>query len=513
MPSEQRLHPASLLFAFAASLKAFALPALLAFLSFGRASDAPRPPFGFMRVPEGWEVWLMLLLIPSGLAAVARYLSFRLRYEDTQLVIRSGILFRNVRHIPYERIQNLEAVQNLVHRLLGVVEVRVETGAGREPEASISVLPASALPDMRRRVFAGREAATPAPDSAPSAPDGLTLLRLPLRELLLCGFLENRGLVVVGAIYGLVWETGMLNGVWERVFENESYTPGLVRATARTIAEGQVPPLPQIGVILLSLLVFLLLVRLLSMGWAVVRLYGFHLSRVGEDLRSEFGLMTRVSTTIPLRRVQTMTVREGPLYRLARRVSVRVETAGGSAGQATATSERQWVAPLLHPRDLPALAREVLPGADLTALVWQPLHPRAFRRAIKPTLLGAVGVAAFLSIGDPSRLLVLAPVAAIWAAITTYQQLQRTGWAESEEVVAFRSGWLWRTVTVARLSRIQVVTRDESPFDRRTGMARVRVDTAASGSHRVDIPFLPQEVATLLYSRLAAAAAATAFRW
>ena len=76
-------------------------------------------------------------------------------------MIRSGILFRNERHVPYHRIQNLDAVQNVFHRALRVIEVRVDTGASKEPEATISVLPEAAFADMRRRVFAGRAPAVP----------------------------------------------------------------------------------------------------------------------------------------------------------------------------------------------------------------------------------------------------------------------------------------------------------------------------------------------------------------
>ena len=56
-------------------------------------------------------------------------------------MIRSGILFRNVRHLPYARIQNLDAVQNVFHRAFGMADVRVGTGGGAEPEARMSVLP------------------------------------------------------------------------------------------------------------------------------------------------------------------------------------------------------------------------------------------------------------------------------------------------------------------------------------------------------------------------------------
>ena len=65
------------------------------------------------------------------------------------------------------------------------------------------------------------------------------------------------------------------------------------------------------------------------------------------------------------------------------------------------------------------------------------------------------------------------------------------------------------------MNKIQAVAMHQTPFDRRAVMARVRVDTAGAGefSHRVDIPYLDQQVARGLAQRLSAAAANTTFRW
>ena len=109
MPSERRLHPLSIVFALGDQVRAFALPAIALF-------------FTAESKGWGWEIWMLPLLIPSVAAAVLRYVSFHYRYEPGEMVIRSGILFRNERHVPYARIQNLDAVQNVVHRLFGVIE-------------------------------------------------------------------------------------------------------------------------------------------------------------------------------------------------------------------------------------------------------------------------------------------------------------------------------------------------------------------------------------------------------
>ena len=458
MPSEHRLHPASILFALVGSLKAFALPALLLFVSSLRSSPdggggGGGGGWGPSRIINGvipgsmelenWQVWLLLLLVPATGAAIIRFLTFHVRYEGGELVIRSGLLFRNERHVPYGRIQNLDATRTLMHRLFNVAEVRIETGGGAEPEARISVLHMTVFEEMRRRVFEGRAdatlAAAPAADvDRPPAPpqESRTLLHLPVPELLLLGVLENRGLLLVGAAYGALWETGLQGWFWESVTSG-LYEPGLLREAGRSVAVGQFPPFWLVGVLAGGLLGLVLLVRLLSMVWVGAKLHGFRLSRVGNDLRTEYGLFTRVTATIPLGRIQTLTLRDTPLQRLVGRMSVRVETAGAKPRQENGSqSPRERLAPIIRTAAVPALVREVMPHADPDTLVWQPVHPRAFRRAIKPMLIlvaaGSIGTVTLL--GWRGWPIVVAAIA--WAILVTYKQVQRLAWASTDDVVA-----------------------------------------------------------------------------
>ena len=472
-----------------------------------------------------WQFWILLFLIPATIAALVRYFTFRLRYEGTELVISSGILFRNERHVPYARIQNLDAVRNVAHRLFGVAEVRVETGGSKAPEATISVLHETVFEEMRRRIFAGRAevvADTPQVSTNEAKPlsaepeGGRTLLYLPLRELLLNGLLENRGMVIVAAAYGVLWEAGLFRSVWEQLTSG-AYAPGFLRDIIATAAAGHLPSVGRLAILLVGVVGLLLLVRLLSMAWSFLRLHEFRLTRVGDDLRTEYGLLTRVTTTVPLKRVQSLTVRESPLQRLVERMSVRVETAGGHGSNHDRQSNqaREWLAPIIRRSAVPALVSDVLPGFDLDRVVWQTLHPRAFRRAIKPALLIAfITAAPFVFWFGWIGLLIL-PITVPSLVTAAWSHVRRTHWAATEDALVFRRGWMWRQITVVPAAKIQVVGRIESPFDRRAAMAGVRVDTAGSMSpiHRISIPYLARETAAMLYERLAAQTAQTAFRW
>jgi putative membrane protein len=508
MRSEKRLHPASFVFRLASQLKALVVP--LGFLLVGAGSGDVE-----------WQLWALLVSAPYGLLALAQSLAFRYRFDDRELVIRSGLIFRNVRHIPYARIQNIDAVQNVLHRLLHVAEVRIETGGGSEVEARMQVLPLTAFEEMRTLVFAHLRPAVQASGTegiagqSADAPRGDVLLRLPASELILNGLIQNRGAIVVGAMFGLAVELGMMDRLMDRVFGDTDSDRGVLRQLLRSLAGQAVPPVGQLLMAFGVLVLLLVVLRVLSVVWTVTRLYGFTLTRIGEDLRTEFGLLTRVAATIPLRRIQTLTIHENPLHRLCGRVSIAVDTAGAAPEEADGRFGGESIAPILRTGDVPAFLQEILPGIDIGSVDWQAPHPRAFRRTFAKGLIWSTLVsAAFVLMAKWWTLVLLATLGAtaFWHARLTVKHLR---WGMTADAVLLRRGWLWRSMSLARVTKIQAIALHESPFDRRHRMASVAVDTAGGGiqSRRVAIPYLGRQTADVLAEALTAKAARTAFRW
>ena len=262
------------------------------------------------------------------------------------------------------------------------------------------------------------------------------------------------------------------------------------------------------------MVLFLLVSRVFSIAWALVRLHGFTVTESGADLRVEYGLLTRVTATIPRRRVQTVTVRETPLHRVLGYAAVRVATAGGVAGHERAATQREWLAPIIRRDLVPTLLAAILPGGETAGIDWQPVHPRALRRVMRRNLLMAaiLALASALYLGGSAVWLFAA--LALWAVLTAVVHVRRLGWARTPDVIALRTGTVAWVTTCAPLSKMQVVARHESPFDRRHGMARVRVDTAgAAGGFHVDLPYLPADTADRLHTDLSAVAARTSFQW
>jgi putative membrane protein len=264
-----------------------------------------------------------------------------------------------------------------------------------------------------------------------------------------------------------------------------------------------------------GVVVLIFLLRLLSVAWAFLKLHGFNLTRRGDDLRAEYGLLTRVSKTIPRHRIQLISSRETLLHRWFDRVAVQVETAGGSGEEPGTTSDRLWLAPLIRKDELARLFREAVGEIDLDRVQWQPLAPRASRRIFRRTLvllalLTAVGVVPL----GPWGLLLPVPLLP-WAYAYARLYVRCTGYALVPGAVLYRSGWWVRRLSAARFGKIQALELFESPFDRRNGMAGLRVDTAGAGpvGHRVAIAYLEATVALRLRNQLSLEAGRTAFHW
>ena len=555
---DRRLHPLSWVFTAAQFAKGFIVPALVLLVASGGGSGS-------------YELWGALFIGPVIAAALVQYRVYRYRLAADEMVVRDGILTRTERHIPYERIQNIDLVQNPLHRLCGVALVRVETASGTRPEAVMRVLSLDAVAEMHARVFAGRPATedgtgaggaavaaaglggsgaihgAEGPAGAPGAPAAAAgeaaagqvrapaaagetgdrlLLRVPTGELVKLGVISNKGMVVVAAALGLLAQSRPDGDFVGPVMRSAAERLPL-GAVAEWMTEIRMASPVLTGVLLAVTLVAaaLVLLRVLSVAWFLLQLHGFTLTRRGSDLRADYGLFTRVRRTIPTGRIQSLTATESPLHRWFRRQSIELRTVGGAASSGDdvdfdpssdgGKAESQWLAPMVDAVQVPHLLRQVLPEVDLAGVAWRRLAAGARRRVLVRGLAAAAAVTLLATLPAGPWGLALAPPAALAAFLHARRWVAHAAWAVTAWGVLFRSGWWTRRLAIVPLARIQTVGLGESPFDRRHRMASVRIDTAggAAGGYTIAIPYLEKAVAADVARRLYAEAGERLFRW
>lgn len=463
---------------------------------------------------ESWQLWLMLLFVPSAIFEIVRFFTFRYTLSDDQIVTSMAFIGRTERSVRYGRIQNVESVQSVFHRLFGVTEVCVETGAGGKPEVVLRVVPVGEVERIRERVFAGSPARTPGPgeqadtDSPAAEAPSVELLRLRGLDFVRLGMITMRGLVLVAIVLGLAWEFKLFDKL----------------AVARDWVLHQLRATSDLSVGLTAGAVVLLIASALIGGsvlWALLRFGGFRLTRRGDDFRIESGLLTRIGATVPRRRIQLVRLTESFQHRRFERAAISVETAGGVDPESGNESSfgRQWFAPLVELDRIPVIAKEIRPSLSLDAEPWHRLSPRAKRRMLRKSLLivgpVTIAIAAAVFFVGGWWLAGLVVAGGVASALFDRRGASMIRYQRSPDWIGCRTGVLTRQTSVAFLDRVQVVDITESPFDRRARMATLRIDTAGGGpmGPKVDLPMLDAAQAAEHALAVATAAERGGFVW
>lgn len=495
-----RLHGGSWLFVLLMQLRQYLLP-LLALLLFGQRGD--HDPLWVQAMPLGVVAALVLV-------SVLQYLSYRYTVGSDAITVRSGVLSRNRREIPFARIHNVVVEQNLLHRLFGVAELRLESAGGRRPEAQMRVLRLEQALALERLVRQRGPSAYPAAQAQGAAMSSggtsRTLLQLSTAEVVALGLLSRGGGVLLAAALG-----ALLQAVPRQVLDDVILQRG---REAFGHASALQPGLA--GMLLLgaaALLLGWLALRLLSVALALLRYHGFTLVEHEHRLTVSAGLFSRVRSSVALRRIQAWTLRESLLQRWAGRRQLRIDSAAGqSAGEGERRALRE-LAPLASPDQCDALVRHLLPGVQWPPPAWQGVPLRGSWRLCLSSLWLTPTLAALLTWrwGWPG-LLVLA-----WLPLalgTAHLQMARMGWSLDERCVVVRGGWWRRWWRWAELDKLQGLRLSRSPLDRLLGTSCVWLDTAgARGEVALCLRFLPRAQAAEVLETLGHALARRRLRW
>src|SRR5687768_5840302 len=109
-------------------------------------------------------------LLGIGIALLAWW-RFRYTVGAGEIVIESGILRRQRRVIPYDRVQDVSIERRLLARLFGTAKVRIETGGSAADEGDLDMIALADAYALRDRLRQGAGAsATGAAEAAGQEP-------------------------------------------------------------------------------------------------------------------------------------------------------------------------------------------------------------------------------------------------------------------------------------------------------------------------------------------------------
>ena len=497
--------PVSVLVGAIAGLKNAVFPAIAAAVSTGISG---------MGLFIGLGVGIAIFVV----AALFSYLGWkRLTYTvgAADIRVESGILSRSARSVPYDRIQDVSLEQKLVPRLLGLVSVKFETGAGGGDDLSLNYLTEDDGEELRQLVRTRRDAeATATPTQVdgvvrPAAEEeGEPLFTMGPGRLFTFGLFEF-SLAVFAVLFGLFQYAGNLV---DFDLANPDFWLGWFTIGDGGLTDQITTASP--GVQALTAIAGLVLVFVVGSATGMVRVFlrewGFLLERTERGFRRRRGLLTKTDVVMPIHRVQGVKLGTGFLrYRFGWHGLSFVSLAQNMG------ASNHVVAPFAKLTEIDPIVEAAgfhLPAEDAD---WHRATEKyLFDSAVGDAIFFVIAaIAAFvatsifspewtaLSTGIPLSLAVIAAIANVLAWRFQRHALDETQIMASRGVLSPRSH-------IATRLKLHSVEISQGPISRWRGYATLHLGQAGG---EFSIPGIPVERARAVRSEVLKTIAATDF--
>jgi putative membrane protein len=417
-------------------------------------------------------------IVAVTLAAVLfHWWRFSFRVGEDAIRIDSGILHRNHRTIPFDRVQDVSIAQPLLQRLLGVARVTLETGsstAGKEEGVleAVSLARAEALRALVRARRSGGVVPA-AVDEAEVEAEPAPLFAMDVRRVVTLGFLSF-SLALFAALFGASQTLG-------NVFDVDPFSRRFWRPILSDGGLGTWVLSHRFGVATGGLLVLVLVGIATGVVRTLPREWGFNLTRSGRALRRRRGLLTRTDVSLPLRRIQAGVIATGPIRQRLGYYRFAVESLASDTSEGKDARDHV-LAPLATWDELAPVAGELGWSLPSEGTAWQRVdraHVTLFCLALLPVF---------------PLLLVLGPL--------RWLEWRGTAFVREGDRLLIRTGWWRRRTVIIPLANIQSIDLTENGLSRRFGIASLMFDVAGSGSAGHRLPSLPRKEASLLQAEL-----------
>jgi len=410
-------------------------------------------PIGIVLLARGDLSSWLLMLIPVAVLAFCAYTIlawWRLVYyvRGNELYLESGVFTTKKRSIPFERIQGVQINAGIIQRLFGLVSLEVQTaGNEKKAEFSLQALTRRDAEELKALISSGNIGETA------ETKESRIEETLSLKALLQAASTSNGIGVIFLAIVALLSQV-------------DQFVPGLnVYMLIGELIFGWAQSSPSS--------IALLLVTLLVLSWffsvigSMITLGGFKLTRLGDRVVIDRGILSRRQVTLPINKLQAIVITESLLRQPFGLASVEVISAGyGNKG-----NEAKIVFPILPKSQVQQFLARTIPEFSVDIQVNR-LPVRALQGYLYPAIAMVI-IAAIVSFFVPWGYLLLLP--AFLLVLLSGMQYLDAGYAICDNMLIVRSRFLGRKTHIIPLNKIQWLDISSNPLQERARLANVRI--------------------------------------
>lgn len=444
----------------------------------------------------GLLIVLSIISIVSMIWAIISYFKFYFHIENDELIIQKGIFNKTNLNIPFDRIQTINIKQNVVHQLLNVVELEVDTAGTKKAEFSFDALSKPKAEALRSILLKKRDnsvtneqeygdafsdfekeiLAKQALEREQVQEEKIPILNLSIANLLKVGISQNHFRSVGLVMIGLFW---IQESVEDAGIDTDSYMN-----TGKDFLLSA-----SFSAILSLIFIATVLAILISLVRTVLVYFNAHLWREGIRIKLSHGLFNKKEVSAHYDKIQLLQWGHNPLQKLMKIKDVSLKQASSAA-----VSERKSLRIQgCTDEHIEYLKESWLGEAALANLEVHGISIHYFyRRLLYRMLFAALLIATCILVKNYNGWLLLAIALVPYFIATAWLSFKKSGFAINDQTLYVTNGVFGDDYTIMPLIKIQNVKLKQTPFQSRKELADVRIYTA---SGNITIPYVPLDIA------------------
>lgn len=449
-------------------------PFLLIFLVGGGSGKRDKFAFGLVAIGLASMVW-----------AILSYFKFYFYLKNDELVIQKGILKKSNLNIPLDRIQSVNINQNIVHQMLNVVQLEVDTAGTQGAEFKFDALSKEKAEQLRSILISKKASLTPATDKSISEESQeITEVKKPIfnlsvSELVKVGLTQNHFRSVGFVLLVFIW---LQSSFEDMGIKTDDYMEGffdfLVSASFS-------------AVITITVMASIIAV-LISLVRSVLVYFDAHLWREGNRLKLSHGLFNKKEMSAPYQKIQMIQWGNNPLQKLIKIFDLRLKQASSAA----VSAKKSLRIPGVKSEHVEYLKDSWLGKDSLENLEVHGISIHYFyRRVMYRMLFCAILFTIYFIIGEINGWLILLISLVPYFIYTSWLAYKKSGFAINEHNLYITGGVIDDDYVLLPLQKVQNIIIRQTPFQTRKSLADVDVHTA---SGKVTIPYIPYDLADQL---------------
>lgn len=448
-----------------------AWPFLVIFLLRGQSGSSMS-----QRIAMGLAVMALVGMV----IAIINFFRFYFYIEKGELIIESGVLQRKRLSVPLDRVQAVNLESNILHQVLGVVGLEIDTAGSSKTEFKFDAISRAKAEALQEVIMSYRKSSTVKEASAEDGEKRDRIFTLGIFDLLKVGITQNHIrsgwaiLIFFFWIYQNLEEVGLDMDQYGEQISGLNYTFWLV------------------GVLVA---LFMSVAFVVSLVRTVVRDYGLTLDRVGKSYKLRRGLFTKKDFSALDQKIQVVSWGDNLLMRLIGIFNLSIQ----QASSVVVNTRKSIKVPGLDRFKIEKITEQLYGPDPLDGMAMQRISPRWLYRRLTYLCIIAVAVLGLAWYLKAQCLAIIMGIVWLYIGVSSILVYRKIRWGHNGDLLYLRGGTFGDKHTILPLHKVQAVSKHSNIYQRRHDLASIEIHSA-SGSLRV--PYIPLTQAHALFDYL-----------